>query len=176
MNWWAKYRGRSTGRVIHFLHAYCGLNIAEMAVIGYGTISLYGKPFATFVWSNKSFQQDVPEFKFIGENSEYYTSRQYMCQKKAIFSAIYLNGDPDPEEIIPVHVDILNALIKDGYRAAKLYSSTVEKEPRFFVWKNSYLNDKVPTLYFEAGKERFYWDGDLKCWLYANDPNNYALD
>jgi hypothetical protein len=58
--------------VLHFLRAYCGLNVAETATIGDGVVMLWGKKFATLHW-----ERDVPVFGF--ETPEHNEAQERLC-------------------------------------------------------------------------------------------------
>jgi hypothetical protein len=57
---YSQYQGRSFGRIMHFVHVYCGLNAAEYVTFSTEySVTLHGKPFATYHW-----ERDVPVFVF----------------------------------------------------------------------------------------------------------------
>jgi len=63
------YRGKSIGRMIHYIHKYCGLHYAENVMFGENGITYLSRPFATVEWRNtrhKSVQ--VPWFTFSKEH------------------------------------------------------------------------------------------------------------
>lgn len=62
-SWHRQYRGRSVGRVLHFLYHYCGFDVAEMATIGTEEVVYHGKQIATFKWINE--RDDIPVFTFL---------------------------------------------------------------------------------------------------------------
>lgn len=79
--WWGRYRGKSLGKVLHFLQCYCGMSIAESCTVGTDYVRLGNKNFATFVWSTESLELpngqnvtvDVPVFVFV---EEFYSEEQ----------------------------------------------------------------------------------------------------
>lgn len=58
---YSHYRGRSVGRVIHFLHEYLGYNIAEYATVGGEGVHYGDKLVGTIEW-----EDDIPHFQFTG--------------------------------------------------------------------------------------------------------------
>ncbi len=73
-------KGRSIGRVLHFLYHYCGLNIAETVQVGDGFVRLYGESFATFDW----IEDDIPVFTFTCRNRDIYEKNQILNMEDAI--------------------------------------------------------------------------------------------
>jgi hypothetical protein len=90
MSWHRQYRGKSVGRVLHFLYHYCGFNVEEYAEVGENTVSMYGKQIATYDFLSDT---DIPHFEFVGENAADYTSNQ----SRFIFAAIKDADDAKPE-------------------------------------------------------------------------------
>lgn len=64
-SWHRNCRGKSIGRVLHFLYHYCGFNIAEHAIIGNGKVYYPGEHpdnvIATYEWLSDT---DIPHFTF----------------------------------------------------------------------------------------------------------------
>ncbi len=90
--------GPSIGRVIHFIYHYCGLSISEHICIGQHTVTLYGKPFATFEdktitvegLNGWKFESDyVPVFLFDEslDNKLWIENRQNKLQRVAILES-----------------------------------------------------------------------------------------
>src|SRR5262245_1466338 len=105
MTWWARYRGRCTGRVLHFLHAYCGLDVAEQAVVDCSKITYRGLQIATFGWSDSFGQKDVPVFAFLPVLADgwLWAWAQAEKQEEAIESAVRFTA-PVPEGRAPVDI------------------------------------------------------------------------
>lgn len=88
MSWYDQYEGQSVGRILHFLYEYCGLNIAEQAIVGNSKIHYpyEGHHIATFTFD----EFDVPTFvfeanKFISEESvRTYTKNQADKKEKIL--------------------------------------------------------------------------------------------
>ena len=63
---YGQYKGRSIGRLMHFLYAI-DVN-SDYSIFGEGKtspmITLHGKPYADYVWDGDS---DIPTFTFLGE-------------------------------------------------------------------------------------------------------------
>jgi hypothetical protein len=74
--WWSYYKGRSCGRIIHAIDMYCGLRIAEEIQIGNGTITLYGKPFATYTWED----EDIPNIIFTLDQDKSFIKNQFLLK------------------------------------------------------------------------------------------------
>lgn len=72
-----RYGYKSFGSIIHWVYVYTSMiSIADTVTVGDGTVLLYGKPFATYV-----FDEDlqIPVFSFESEhpfNDNYYNRRQ----------------------------------------------------------------------------------------------------
>lgn len=66
---WSKYKHQCPGRVIQFIYRYCGLHIGEHVQIGHGDVTLYGEPFATYVWEEG--EKNVPVFTFAPKFKEF---------------------------------------------------------------------------------------------------------
>lgn len=68
MGFYSKYRGRSVGRVLGALEAYCGLtHWVESCQIGDGKVTFAGKTVATYEWIGA----DIPRFTFLGEYAHF---------------------------------------------------------------------------------------------------------
>lgn len=61
LGFYSHYRGRSVGRILGCLEHYCGLQVAEIATVGNGTVDCWG-PFAAYTWDGDS---DTPTFVFL---------------------------------------------------------------------------------------------------------------
>lgn len=89
-SWYKHCRGRSIGRVIHFLYWYCGFNTAEYAKVGQDTVTMYGEVIATYFFLSDT---DIPLFQFKGKEAVMWEANQ----RNHIFDAIH-DGDPATKE------------------------------------------------------------------------------
>lgn len=88
MSFYSRYKGRSMGRLLHFLYYYCPLRIVEVVQFETGTpgddstgeMSLYGKPFLNY----KFDENDYPTFTFVGEYAADYAAAQTRRRDEAI--------------------------------------------------------------------------------------------
>lgn len=66
---YSNYRGRSAGRIFHYIHQQCGLHYAERVELSGDSIIYNARPFATVRWVRWSTDSDVefPEFEFAPE-------------------------------------------------------------------------------------------------------------
>ena len=73
---YGEYRGKSAGRIIHYIWGICGSNIGEACTIGWdkvkncGLVELWGKPMAYVDHSG-----GYPHFTFLGEH-EHFNQKQ----------------------------------------------------------------------------------------------------
>ena len=84
--WYKSYKGRSVGRVLHFVDFYCGLHIAERVVVK-GDELFYPTekdPFAKITWA----PGDIPVFYFmpydIRQTHLYFAARQVERLQEAL--------------------------------------------------------------------------------------------
>jgi hypothetical protein len=98
MHWYAHYTGDSLGRVLHFLNVYGGLRLAENAIIGNGTVTLYNKPVATFTIQTieieglggwKFTSKFVPVFIFSTEYKDLIEKQDRLQRVAILESAVY---------------------------------------------------------------------------------------
>ncbi len=160
MSWW-RYRGRCTGRVLHFLYHYVGFDVAEHARIGKGIVELHGQRFATLAWSDRFGEADVPE---LGDCNEFLLNGQRTKREEAIVDAVryFVPGEPRK----PVDEDALQAVMPRELRSVRLHAEIVAKaQPQFFTAPHS--GDHV--LWCKAGKRRLYWHREIGAWLRGPD-------
>jgi hypothetical protein len=66
MSRYSQYRGKSIGRILHYVQEYCGLHIAEHVFVGEGKVELWSAPFARISWKETGFEGvQVPWFTFV---------------------------------------------------------------------------------------------------------------
>lgn len=168
MSFYSRYRGRCSGRLWHFLEHYCGVHTASHAKCdGEDGIRLYGKLIATYTWSDKFGEKDVPIFEFKESKNEYdrgmsdlYTQKQVEKQKEAIADGFWWDEPRNKEE---VSARVVEAMNKEAYRDARLWSGILECPCVFFVADRN--SEEKNLLYFSTGKQNFYWDVRLGGWL-----------
>lgn len=61
-SWNTAHRGRSLGRILHFVYHYTNFDTAEKCQVGEGNIWYHGKVIATYEWLSDT---DIPLFKFL---------------------------------------------------------------------------------------------------------------
>lgn len=160
MSWW-RYRGQCTGRVIHFLYHYMGFDVAEHARVGSGEVTLHGQRVATFTWSERFGEKDVPEFTFTADGAIDCAKVQEAKREHAVLDA--LPDAPLAEGRKPVDVDALTAINVSMVRSSGLWSECVHKtRPVYFV-ANGVDGERV--LWCKAGGALLYWSRDLAAWL-----------
>jgi hypothetical protein len=149
---WYPYRGRCTGRVLHFLSHYCGLGIAEHAIIGSDRVRLpSNEPLATYRWSTSFGDADMPMFTFADP-------RHDVEQARRREEAIADGPPPHDHPRVPVDTAVLMAIIPASVRDARLWSRMLAGvEPAF--------SRCGTVIRFDAGDATFYWDRDLVMWL-----------
>lgn len=76
---WAHYGGRCPGRVLHFLYYYCGLALAERAIVFEGRITDGPMTLGTFEWEG-----DEPRFTF--RNEEHRQNQQQHREEAVRYS------------------------------------------------------------------------------------------
>lgn len=96
---YAKYKGRSIGRILHCLAVFCrNYPHLDQTQVGDGKVTLGGKTLATYTWPDEG---DVPEFTFVSngltddsDSAEYWTRCQQIlspfvddsCAENAIYA------------------------------------------------------------------------------------------
>lgn len=147
VSFYSQYRGRCTGRIIHFLHHYCPYHVATQATIGAAHVNYGDKTIAKFAWSERFGEGDVPIFEFVDEEHEH---RQFNEMRRAISDGCAV-GPPDQAKRKPVDVEVMMALLPEGTRRASLYSECVHQAmPEFFVAER--------YVYFKAAGWFYRWD------------------
>lgn len=84
-HWYSGCRGRSLGRILHFIESYCGFNIMESCEVGgsqpgIGEVHYWGELLATFTWNHG----DIPTFVFYGKQAKYFTEQQEQHKQEII--------------------------------------------------------------------------------------------
>lgn len=149
-SWW-RYNGRCVGRVFHFLYHYCGFDVAEHARLGKTEngrteIIYHGKLIATFNWSEKVFEKDVPEFDFI--DNETYCNNQVLKRDEAILDATF----DIPCQTEKVSDRVMKALQGNLYYCAKNYAAVLNTDnPEFLLGEASFNSSKQDCLFFKSG-------------------------
>lgn len=99
-SWHHSYRGRSVGRVLHFLYHYCGFYIAEHTSIVGSKVILHDEEIASFIWLS---DLDIPHFTFHTPLKQSYSDPNYLQQywesnqKNLLVEAIQDAVDTKPE-------------------------------------------------------------------------------
>lgn len=92
MSWWSQYPAGSLGRVLHFIYEYCGFKYAEIVTIGEREIHYYGEKFAEIIeWKDVEIHEqkiNVPIFKFILDDRNYFTEQQELKMRCAIMALV----------------------------------------------------------------------------------------
>lgn len=160
MSWWP-YHGRCTGRILHFLYHYCGFDVAEHATVGDGKVIYWGKDIATFAWSDRFGEADVPVFTFAGDLAQAWTATQHDKREAAIVDALpVVPAARLGAYIAPEQIHAFNPEIE---QRATLWAGVVAKvQPQFFTC--------AKTLYCLAGGHYFYWHREIGEWLRAAAP------
>lgn len=170
---WRQYSGHSVGRILHFLHVYCGLDVAEQAVVARHTINYRGRDIADYVYSNKFGEEDVPIFTFYCQDYHIdWNKGQESKREYAIKSAMdvplsedersYLNNDA---------VKVFKILNTPAFRSASVFfqgknKNNTEKQNLHLELFLAKRFDKE-VLMFES-YNLYYWNQDLNCWLRAS--------
>lgn len=104
MSWHTNCRGKSLGRILHFIYYYAGFDVMENCTVGNGEVHYHGEKIATFEWLS---DLDIPHFKFIQtipKIGQYYivasaqqVSEWEEAQKEKVFEAISEAEDTKPE-------------------------------------------------------------------------------
>jgi hypothetical protein len=153
LSFW-NYRGRCIGRVIHFLYHYAGMDVAEHATIGSDRVEYRGKAFATYTWSDRFGEADVPVFAFLSD-----AGRLDMMQTSKRAEAIADGCALDVPQTgrIPVDAAVLMVLARDGYHSANIFCHGVhDASPTFFV--------RGDRLFAEANGWIYAWLPEAKSW------------
>ena len=82
-----RYQTRTIGNVLHFLYHYCGLHIAEHAIVGSDIVynphsdeEIEENILATFFFDSHNY----PVFEFRGDRAAHYMKQQELYREKAI--------------------------------------------------------------------------------------------
>jgi hypothetical protein len=165
MSFW-NYRGRCIGRVIHFLYHYAGMDVAEHATIGADRVEYRGKLFATYGWSDRFGQCDVPVFEFVDDEDGRLEDAQVSRVKYAVSDGCA--WDVPEDRRVPVDVAILKVLARDGYHRADIFCHGVHgAEPRFFV--------RGDRLFAEANGWIYAWLPEARNWMIWVDGERARL-
>lgn len=160
MGWYRGYRGKSVGRIFHFLYHYCGLSVAEHAEISNYSISYGGKEIATFKYSDKFGEKDVPEFEFLNENWNY---NQIFKREEAIKEGCPEHPEVGEEEFLHNDAVVLFKLVNEkAWQSADLSYQMFHNDGsrlKLFLYKG--------MLMFKSWNY-FYWNADMGCWLRAS--------
>lgn len=164
------YKGQSIGRILYFLNKYCGLDVAEQAVLRDDMVTYYGKVIARFTWSKEFGEADVPDFIFCGDNAEYYTDNQILKRTEAIEDSF--RNITKIQDLSDDAVKVFSITEPAGYRSASIFYQGYHDfkktgdNARLRLWLG-----KVPdgyhykeVLVFESYRQ-YYWDADLKSWI-----------
>jgi hypothetical protein len=155
MSFW-NYRGRCIGRVIHFLYHYSGMDVAEHATIGRDRVEYRGKLFATYGWSDRFGQCDVPVFEFVDDEDGRLEDAQVSRVKEAVSDGCAFEVPADGR--VPVVPAILMVLASDGYHSANIFCHGVhDVQPTFFV--------RGDRLFAEADGWIYAWLSEAKNWM-----------
>ena len=123
MSPYSNYRGKSIGRILHYLYKYCGLNVAETALIGDGKVTYHGELFATYEWSHTYGGPDYPHFTFTDNQ---YNEAQH--EKYAIVSLVdFIEEYKDLVKRTTKHIErVINILSKEEPQEIdKLWNKTL---------------------------------------------------
>lgn len=135
---YAKYQGRSIGRLIYHLEVYGGVTLATEVVFSDNKLIKYhGERFATYEWLGHT---DIAHFQFLGHQAEWLAKRQLRLQR-------YLDR---PEWIYSI-----DWIVQE---AAKLHNPTVTDISKIAQNNRLTLEEIRKELYFIralAGKD-FY--------------------
>ncbi len=171
------YRGRSVGRVLHFLKYYLPYHYAEAVTVGDNKVHYCKELFATYTWSTSFGEGDVPEFTFVKEGGErepsieYLTAEQNRRRTEAIEDSLWNN---DVDDVAPVDSKVLKAINADKlYRSPMLWADIQAVPFEFFTGKmsprrNNWIGEES-ALFVKIGRCTYFWDPD------HFDPSGWLL-
>ncbi len=186
MSFYSKYRGKNCGRILHFLEHYCGLHVAEHAKFSDNyQLTYFGKLLATYKWSEKTFEGDVPEFEFAltdadGRAHKYRQDNQKQNRDEAINDGILFFPIPDVSERQEVSQDIIRALNSKAEREVYTYAQIFGRgyNAEFFMGR-IHIGDnygKTPVMFARVKPEvdgktvsrsLVYWNDENQMWFWA---------
>ncbi len=180
-----RYRGRSIGRILHFLEHYLPYHMAEHVQVGNDRVEFRGSLVATITWSTKFGEGDVPIFKFVerahtdersGDTCEELEAMQTERQKDAINDAIKYNEVTEREPLANAKT-VLCAINRTIWQEMHLMAQLRDTNAEFFTGNGGYgtATGKDQSLFCKVGKSTYLWDRDRYSaagWLlYAEDAS-----
>jgi hypothetical protein len=130
MSWYSQYRGKSCGRILHYIYCYCGLTHAEEIMVGVDSLEYCGTLFATFKWvRDEAFDLEYPVFSF----------------KKQVY-----NEEQDEKKIPVVREDLIRESSYVRNEALKLITKLAKLPERAELEKEGYF--KIFVLKQDAKK------------------------
>lgn len=161
---WYHYRGRCIGRVLHFVEHYCGLHLAEHVTVGDGAVTDRGRQLATYTWSDRFGEWDVPEFKFAPCNSMY-EYQQRTRREWAILDGCALEA-PAKDKRQLVELAVLDVLRPKSSMRIGLWARLHDTQ------QNLFINDH--KLFADVAGRIYQLDVDSGEWMLWFVPNRYA--
>jgi len=158
---YSNYKGRSVGRIVHYIYLYCGINIGEYCQIGDGTVLYGGKTIATFTWENEG-DDSVPNFTFLNSldlfGSEVvndWRERQYKIKPFAYLPTLGLNVEYVIQEVAKEYYfdfETMDEMAKTRMREAGRW------------WEEKDIQKYFPHIRDCAKYEALKWENHSK-WL-----------
>lgn len=81
MSGYSRYRGRTIGRLLNFIHSYAPSRVAEQVQFKGDNVLLHGQLWATVEWEGDT---DYPIFVFKGEDAANLTNTQQALRSRVI--------------------------------------------------------------------------------------------
>lgn len=158
MSHYGHYRGRSIGRVLHFLHFYCPHYIADQVTIGEKHIMYSGYTLATYTWSNMFGEVDVPTFDFHygipGVDHKVLAEAQTLRRKEAIRDSIIRVPNFKDKHVVDSRT--VRALKPVAWHSVNIWSGIFKETVSFFIANL----DGVDGLFFKTSQETYEWTND----------------
>jgi hypothetical protein len=172
MSHYSHYRGRSIGRIIHFIYSYCGYSIGSTCTVGEKIVFHERgnalKHLADVKWSEHFGEGDVPEFTFYGSDAEYFQQQQILNRSKAIEESLERAAAESMIECVPGPV--VQVLNEKAFRSAHWMASGFEKKEQFYICTpavNHAVQKKefrVEIPNFGSGRRIYSWNDECG-WL-----------
>lgn len=160
------YNGQCIGRVLHFLYHYAGLHIAEHATVDFARkqVVYSGRIIATFNWSPKFGESDIPIFKFLPQENNF-------------INAEHLNHNQAKEQEIAINDTLSNHDVEFNYqiidkkvcRALRKHSTN-----RAELYVNICHEGKVNT-FFMSDDEWFFEIESVGIWKFHQSHEDWII-
>jgi hypothetical protein len=161
---WYPYRGRCIGRVLHFVEHYCGLHLAEHVIVSPDAVMRGEKLLATYTWSDRFREWDVPEFKFAPSASEH-EANQWRQREAAIIDGCALEA-PATDKRQAVELSVLDVLRHKSSMRIGLWAHLHDTQQRLFICDHK--------LFAEVAGRIYQLDADSGEWMIWYVPERHA--